>query len=161
MRPLKSYEPSQGAARQRTRAPIPHSQGDGQLALDLHIGPSAPRAAEPPANAPLDRKLIGRMITTILEACQGHRPIGQVRPLLETGLYHRLLTGEPLRGQPYIVRSVHTCRPADGAVETCATVHSGSRAFAIAARFETTPSGWRCTRFELLNPRATRHRMSA
>jgi hypothetical protein len=102
----------------------------------------------------MDPQFLGRMMTTILEACQGRRPATQVRPLLVPELYDRLLATAPPR-QPYVVRSVHTCRPADNVVETCAVVHCGPRALAVAARFETSPTGWRCTEFDLLKPRPT------
>jgi hypothetical protein len=106
----------------------------------------------------MDRQFLGRMMTTILEACQGRRPATQVRPLLVPELYDRLLTTEAPSRQPYVVRSVHTCLPADDVVETCAVVHCGSRALAVAARFESSPTGWRCTQFDLLKPRPARYR---
>jgi hypothetical protein len=105
--------------------------------------------------------LVVRMVTAILEAHEGRRPPSQVRPLLEAELYQRLLTGTRPSARPFVVRKVHTCVPAEDAVEACATVHTGTRVFALAARFEKKPSGWRCTSFELVTPNAARHRMSA
>ena len=163
IRPLTPYEPAERAGTRVVRARVEHSRGDGQLALPLAIGPSArlPPPADPPRNAPQDRQFAGRMMTKILEACQGRRPLAQIRQLLEPELYERLLAAEPPGKQPCVMRSVHTCRPADNTVESCATVHSGPRAFAIAARFEISPTGWLCTRFELLRPRVRQHRLSA
>jgi hypothetical protein len=158
IRPLTQYEPAERPTTRKTRALVRHSRGDGQLALPLPLGAAAPREAGPPVRAPLDRQFLGRMVTTILEACQGRRPATQVRPLLVPELYDRLLAAEPPSGQPYVVRSVHTCLPADDVVETCATVHCGPRALAVAARFESSPTGWRCTQFDLLKPRPTRAR---
>lgn len=158
LRPLTPYEPSERPSVRKVRALVRHARGDGQLALPLQLGPVAPRVADPPASAPMDRQFLGRMMTTILEACQGRRPATQVRPLLVPELYDRLLATEPPGRQPYVVRSVHTCRPADNVVETCAIVHCGPRALAVAARFETSPTGWRCTQFDLLKPRPTRSR---
>jgi hypothetical protein len=167
IRPLTPYEPSEPSERATARvttARILRSSGDGQLALPLMIGPPSPppvAPAQPSRNAQRDRQFAGRLMTKILEACQGRRPLAQIQRLLEPELYERLLTAEPPGRQPCVLRSVHTCRPVDDAVETCATVHSGPRAFAAAARFETSQSGWLCTRFELLKPRARQHRMSA
>jgi hypothetical protein len=156
--PLTPYEPSERPSAGKVRALVRQARGDGQLALPLELGPASPRAADPPPTAPMDRQFLGRMMTTILEACQGRRPAMQVRPLLVPELYARLLATEPSSRQPYVVRSVHTCRPADDVVETCAVVHCGPRALAVAARFETSPTGWRCTQFDLLKPRPPRAR---
>jgi hypothetical protein len=156
--PLTPYEPSERPGVRTVRALVPHAGGDGQLALPLRLGPATPPAPGPTASAQPDRRFLGRMMTTILEACQGRRPAIQVRPLLVPELYDRLLATEPPGRQPYVVRSVRTCRPADNVVETCAVVHCGPRALAVAARFETSPTGWRCTQFDLLKPRPARAR---
>jgi hypothetical protein len=164
IRPLTPYEPAERTGTRVTRARVQHSRGDGQLALPLAIGAPAPPGrtpAGPQRNAQLDRQFAGRMLTKILEAYQGRRPMVQIQRLLEPELYERLRTAEPPSRQPCVVRSVHTCRPAANAVETCATVHSGPRAFAVTARFETSESSWLCTRFEILKPRARQHRLSA
>lgn len=100
----------------------------------------------------LDRRQVRRLVTTILEACDGRRPAVQVRPILEPSLYGTLLgNGRRSRGS-YMPRSVHLCHPAEGAVEACATVEHGVRFVALAARFQRTSSGWCCTRFHLLQP---------
>lgn len=164
IRPLAPYEPSEPAERMITRARILRSADDGQLELPLTFGPPAPRPgapSDPPRNAQRDRQFAGRMMTKILEACQGRRPLAQIQRLLEPELYERLLAAEPPSKQPCVVRSVHTCRPSDSTVETCATVHSGPRAFAVAARFETSETSWLCTRFELLRPTTRRRQLSA
>lgn len=163
MRPLTPYEPSKQAASTIPRAPVCPSRAGGQLELDLPVTarPPAPQTGAPAPTAALDRRLLARMIVTILEAQDGRRPTAQVRPLLEPGLYHRLMTSPRPGSTHRTVRSVHSCQPCDDAVEACATVHTGSRAFAVAVRFERSAAGWRCTRFDLLKPHSPGHRMSA
>ncbi len=102
--------------------------------------------------ATLDRRQIRRLVTTILEACDGRRPAIQVRPIVDPSLYGMLLDRGRRPGDGYVTRSVHLCHPADGAIEACATVEHGTRYVALAARFQRTRSGWLCTRFHLLEP---------
>jgi hypothetical protein len=167
LRPLTPYEPNKRAATRRTpasTAPLAPDDGSGQLALDLVLRTRVNHECQKPPNgdsAP-DQRYLGRVITTVLEATEGRRPAVQVRPLLEPRLYARLFaTARTSSGARYTLRSVHARQPTDSALETCATVHSGRQAFAIAARFEKTRSGWRCTRFEVLKPPALRQRRRA
>lgn len=163
LRPLTPYEPNKRRPPVSAPPPAP-DDGSGQLTLDLVLPAKLTHECRKPPNgdsAP-DQRYLGRVITSVLEATEGRRPAVQVRPLLEPRLYARLFdSARTSGGIRYTLRSVHARQPADNALETCATVHSGRQAFAIAARFERTRSGWRCTRFELLKPPALRQRRRA
>jgi hypothetical protein len=163
LRPLTPYEPNKRRPAVSAVPPAP-DDGTGQLALDLALSTRVNHECRKPPNghsAP-DHRYVGRVITSVLEATEGRRPAVQVRPLLEPRLYARLFANARTSGgNRYTLRSVHARQPADNALETCATVHSGRQAFAIAARFEKTRSGWRCTRFEVLKPPALRQRRAA
>ncbi|OXM52170.1 Rv3235 family protein [Amycolatopsis alba] len=151
LRRLKSYEPPYRVeGRQVHRAPPP----DNQLVLDLRLAGEPPVVEEfQPAPDTPDRRQVGRLLTTILEACDGRRPASQVRPILDPAL-HSALLDKGRRRPPggYRPKSIHLCHPADGVVEACATVEQNGRSLALAARFERTPTGWVCTRFHLLKP---------
>jgi hypothetical protein len=127
----------------------------GQLTLNLTL-PDLVACGQPTLSADTavpDQRFLGKVIKSVLEATEGRRPAAQVRPLLAPSLYTRLFaTTRSSAGVRYTLRSVHARQPTDNSLETCATVHSGRQAFAVAARFEKTRAGWRCTRFELLKP---------
>lgn len=99
-----------------------------------------PRLAEPQVQA---------LLTTILEAYAGHRPLLQVSALVTPQLLPHLQG--PSR-TAHRAGPVHLCEPADGVLEACARVEAGQRVFALAARFQRTRAGWRCTRFHVLAP---------
>ncbi|WP_052674997.1 Rv3235 family protein [Amycolatopsis orientalis] len=133
------------------RAPTP----DNQLVLDLRL--PGKEFAEIPRTEPgpdtLDGRQVGRLLTTILEACDGRRPAAQIEPILDPAL-HPVLIARSRQRPPggYRPKSIHLCHPADGVIEACATVEQNGRCLALAARFERTPAGWVCTRFHLLKP---------
>ncbi|MEC3980680.1 Rv3235 family protein [Amycolatopsis sp. H20-H5] len=157
LRPLTSCEPARRTTPRR-RALVSVPPPDPQLALDL-----TPRTEllRRPVPGTLDRRQVGRLVTAILEAYDGLRPAGQVRPIVAPELFPQLLHGDRGHGPHHHTRNVHTCHPAEGAVEACVTVDCGPRMLALAARFERGTSGWRCTRFQLLEPRVTQLRLSA
>ncbi|MFE6614823.1 Rv3235 family protein [Amycolatopsis sp. NPDC057786] len=126
---------------------------DNQLVLDLPLfGEAVVEEPRPRPDTP-DGRQVGRLLTTILEACDGRRPAVQVRPILDPALHSALLDrGRRRPSGGYRPKSVHLGHPADGVVEACATVEQNGRCLALAARFERTPSGWVCTRFHLLKP---------
>ncbi|WP_410653904.1 Rv3235 family protein [Amycolatopsis sp. lyj-112] len=155
LRPLKDCEPACRTVSRRSRTVHRVPRPDDQLVLDLPLHGGRLRTAPLPQQVPetLGGRQIGRLLTTILEACDGRRPVIQVRPLLDPALYGVLLDRRRPRPESgYRPRSLHVCHPADGAIEACATVEHGSRFLALAARFERTESGWLCTRFHLLEP---------
>lgn len=154
LRPLTPYEPGRHVAAARPTAITAGQDGEtGQLTLNLTLPALvAEHRRQPSEGAVPDQRFLGKVITSVLEATEGRRPAAQVRPLLAPSLYARLFATARTSGARYTLRSVHARQPTDNALETCATVHSGRQAFAIAARFEKTRTGWRCTRFELLKP---------
>ncbi|MFE5508614.1 Rv3235 family protein [Amycolatopsis japonica] len=153
LRRLEPYEPPYRVADRPDGLTHRAAAPDNQLVLDLPLsGESVVEEPRPSPDTP-DGRQIGRLLTTILEACDGRRPPVQVRPILDPALHHALLESglrRPAGG--YRPKSVHLGHPADGVVEACATVEQNGRCLALAARFERTPSGWVCTRFHLLKP---------
>ncbi|MGW4486915.1 Rv3235 family protein [Amycolatopsis sp. NPDC004368] len=101
---------------------------------------------------PGERQLAGRL-NAILEVLGGRRSAAQVQNLVDPALFARLLTHGRLPSTRHRIGTLHLCRPTDLALETAATVRSGPRVLALAARFERTRTGWVCTRFHLLAPR--------
>jgi hypothetical protein len=163
LRPLTKCEPARRVAARRNRSVQRVPRPDDQLMLDLPLpaGRLRPAPRVRPVPETLDRRQVGRRVTTILEACDGRRPAVQVRPILEPSLYGSLLGKGRRTGGSYVTRSVHLCHPAEGAVEACATVEHGVRFVALAARFQRTSSGWCCTRFHLLEPGTGTRRLAA
>ncbi|KZB87683.1 Rv3235 family protein [Amycolatopsis regifaucium] len=155
---LRRLKPCEPAYRTTIRPdPLTHRvpPPDNQLVLDLPLPGGEPARTPVPRQEPdaLDGRQVGRLLTTILEACDGRRPAVQVQPILDPAL-HRVLLDRARRRPPggYRPKSIHLCHPADGVIEACATVEQNSRCLALAARFERTPTGWVCTRFQLLKP---------
>lgn len=146
LRRLTPYEP-RGSRPGRPPAVFgPGPAADGQLALAL--APARP-PAHPGETGPDPRRLRG-VLTAILEVCGGHRQPAQLRPYLDSEVYHRLVTW-PIGGGRRLLRTVHADAPADGVIEACGTVtDGGDRILAFAACFRRYPDGTRCTAFELV-----------
>ncbi|WP_410580381.1 Rv3235 family protein [Amycolatopsis sp. lyj-108] len=153
LRRLEPFEPPYRLAGRPGRAVHRVAAPDNQLVLDLPLsGEKIVEVPEPRPDTP-DGRQVGRLLTTILEACDGRRPAVQVRPILDPALHSALLDrGRRRPPGGYRPKSIHLCHPADGVIEACATVEQNDRCLALAARFERTPSGWVCTRFHLLKP---------
>ncbi|KDN23380.1 Rv3235 family protein [Amycolatopsis rifamycinica] len=104
-----------------------------------------------PAPRQPDAGEVGHLLNMLLEAYDGRRPAAQVRALVAPEVYAGL--SGPRRPRPrHRTQTIHTCTPAPEVVEACARVEADGRAFALAARFTRTPTGWRCERFALLKP---------
>ncbi|MEV6912892.1 Rv3235 family protein [Amycolatopsis sp. NPDC051071] len=155
LRRLKPFEPAWRLALRRNEAVHRVPPPDNQLMLDLPLSGSGFSQTPPPGPGPdtLDGRQVGRLLTTILEACDGRRPAAQVEPILDPAL-HTVLLARARRRPPggYRPKSVHLCHPVDGVIEACATVEQSTRFLALAARFERKATGWVCTRFTLLKP---------
>ncbi|GAB3909488.1 Rv3235 family protein [Kibdelosporangium lantanae] len=140
LRPLSGYEPPDLPERWTTPKP--------QTTPQLTIPPTRPTTPN-----------LRALLTKLLEVLDGRRPIGQVKSLLANPVYEATLTR--LRTKPHGVRyqlySMHTCWPAETAVELMGRVEAvragGRRALAMVARMELTPDGWRCVVFRLLDGR--------
>ncbi|MFB9904806.1 Rv3235 family protein [Allokutzneria oryzae] len=125
-----------------------------QLMLELDL---TQRRREPSDPVRLRQKRLhdaaGQLITTVLEALDGRRPL---RQLLHTRLaepVHRRLAAQLRRnrpGQTHRLRTVHVCEPAPGVIEASGTIQQGSRVRAVTARLEITEPGWLCTVFAIL-----------
>jgi len=104
---------------------------------------------EPAERGPSRSQLYG-LLRGMLEALDGRRPVEQLRPRLTEHCYRTLVRRlwPEVQSERRIGRSlrrVHTCRPARGVIEACATIQRGGRVEAIAARIEADLRGWKCT----------------
>jgi hypothetical protein len=94
---------------------------------------------------------VGRLLTMLLEAYDGRRPVPQIRGLVAPEVLAGL-SGPHLARPRHRLCRVHVCTPVAGVLEACARVEAAGRSFALAARFARTPAGWQCVRFSLLKP---------
>jgi hypothetical protein len=108
------------------------------------------------------RDRLSRVLCQILEVLDGRRPIEHLRGLADTAVYHALWTRmrqSSTAGHQHRLRSLHTCRPAPGVAELCATVTVSApntrrpTVIAVAARMERHRTGWLCTFLRPLYPR--------
>jgi hypothetical protein len=103
--------------------------------------------------APPGERHLTQRLNTILEVLGGRRPAAQIEQLVDPALFARLIAHPRLPGTRHRIGPLHVCHPTDTAVEACATIRSGPRVLALAARFQRMRPGWVCTRFHLLAPR--------
>ncbi|MFJ9780730.1 Rv3235 family protein [Amycolatopsis sp. NPDC101161] len=104
-----------------------------------------------PAPRQLEASEVGRLLTMLLEAYDGRRPVPQIRGLVAPEVYAGFSGPRWTRPRHRLCR-VHTCTPAPDVIEACTRVEADGRSFALAARFTRTPAGWQCVRFALLKP---------
>jgi len=107
------------------------------------------RREEPVERGPSRSQLYG-LLRGMLEALDGRRPVEQLRTRFTDPGYRALVRRirAEIRGERTAARGlrrVHTCRPARGVIEACATIQRGGRVEAIAARIESDHRGWKCT----------------
>lgn len=147
--PLNPYEPTEFGER---------SQGEvaeGQLSLDdllaeLHAENVTRHAYT--LTAP-GRRILHRVLTALIEVQAGSRAASQLDDWLSPVLQRRFRATPRRASTRYVLRNIHVCRPADGALEVCGTAHLTHRAYALVARFEHDGGGWRCTLFTVLGRR--------
>jgi hypothetical protein len=141
LRALPGYEPTAGPARPR---PIARRR----LRLVEDPPPAPPPVDEVPAVV-LVR--IRNLINQVLEAIDGRRPVGQLRPHFTTTAYGSVQTRARGRVAPRRSRltSLHARQPAAGVVEACAVAEIDARPRALAARFEVREP-LRCSVFRVL-----------
>ncbi|GAA3991287.1 hypothetical protein GCM10022247_07610 [Allokutzneria multivorans] len=125
-----------------------------QLMLRLDLGKRRIDGQDPVrARRQRTRTSAGHLISMILEALDGRRPL---RQLLHTRLaepVHRRLVAELRDSRPghtHRLRTVHVCEPAEGVIEANGTITAGPRVRAVVARIECTDRGWLCTTFTIL-----------
>ena len=127
VRALPSYEPEPGRpaiglARRRLRL--------------VEDPPRTPPAAEELPAALRDR--IRHLVNQVLEAIDGRRPVGQLRPHCTPQAFAAIETRSRGRAAPSRSRllSLHVRQPSEGVLETCGLAEIDARPRAIAARFE-------------------------
>jgi hypothetical protein len=113
--------------------------------------PQTPHAAaEEEVPAALSER-IRHLINQVLEAIDGRRPVGQLRPHCTPQAFAAIETRS--RGRAAANRSrllrLHTRQPTEGVVEACGLAEIDARPRAIAARFELRER-LRCSVFRVL-----------
>lgn len=139
-----------------TTRPVPVSTSTS-LAPVTGLAPTDPPTGETPREAPAERgpsrSELHALLRAILEALDGRRPVEQLRHRFSNHCYRILLRqrrDENGQGRVRCLNRVHTCRPAQGVIELCATIRRSGRMEAVAARIEFDHLGWRCTAMLLL-----------
>ncbi|SEO59981.1 Rv3235 family protein [Amycolatopsis saalfeldensis] len=133
-------------------APRPHPARKRPGSRPVRDLPPADRLVTTLPEPPDDHRLTQRL-NTILEVLVRRRPAAQIEHLVDPALFARLREHPRLPGTRHRIGPLHVCHPSDTAIEACATIRSGPRVLALAARFQQTRSGWVCMRFHLLAPR--------
>lgn len=139
---LHPYEP-------RHARPGPGGRA-GPLTLDLPLQPGKPAVEQD--GPPLGLRQVRAVLNLILEVRAGYRPPARLRALVHPRLYRLLCEETQAANARYTLKTVHASRVAPKAVEACGTAHRQGRAYAVVARFERAPQGWRCTLFDLIRP---------
>ncbi|GAA3434524.1 Rv3235 family protein [Kutzneria kofuensis] len=141
VRALPGYEPKTSPLRAQriTRR---------RLRLVEDLPPQPPAADEVPA-ALVDR--IRHLVNQVLEAIDGRRPVGQLRPHFTPTAYSAIQTRSRGRATPNRsrLRRLHARQPTAGVVEACGLAEIDARPRAIAARFEVREA-LRCSVFRVL-----------
>lgn len=114
------------------------------------FGPSLTRRTDLPDAAAAGR----RVVTSVLEAFAGRRPMSQLQALVTPALYTALSSGRRPRWctdgtAALLVTSVRACEPVDGVAEVSAVARRAGRAHAVAARLEGLDGRWRCTALQV------------
>ncbi len=132
---------------------------DAPDAPDAVAGPEVDHAAPPVPDdlqgTPDLRRRAHQVLSLVLEAIDGRRPIGHVAPHLHPGAlrYVRAALARPQVRPTGRLSSLHVSRPRADAVEVTAVRRVGPRARAVAARFEGSPDEpdrWRCVTLRLM-----------
>jgi hypothetical protein len=135
--------------------------------LPTGVGSTPPGGVDPvfdrqptgTSELPDARTWVARLSRAAVEVQLGVRPIAQLRRWLSDEVYDDLQRATGRRGHrvaeprrrpasrpPRVVlRTVRTCEVGDGAVEGCAVVDDGRRAWALVLRLEGADGRWRCT----------------
>jgi hypothetical protein len=147
--PLRLVVPGAAVPRPAHR-PGPRPRHDHPIRPEKDFGPEYCGRADLP-----DPRAGGRrLLTLVLEAFAGRRPIGQLRPLASQGLFAAVSAGRRPRWcaegtAPFAVGPVHLCEPVDGVAEVSAVVSRAGRAHAVAARLEGIDGRWLCTALQI------------
>ncbi len=114
------------------------------------FGPSLTRRSDLPDAAAAGR----RVVTLVLEAFAGRRPMSQLQTLVTPALFTALSSGRRPRWctdgtAALLVTSVRASEPVDGVAEVSAVARRAGRAHAVAARLEGLDGRWRCTALQV------------
>jgi hypothetical protein len=114
------------------------------------FGPSLTRRTDLPDASAAGR----RVVTLVLEAFAGRRPMAQLQAVVTPALFTALNSGRRPRWctegtAALLVTSVRTCEPVDGVAEVSAVARRAGRAHAVAARLEGIDGRWRCTALQV------------
>ncbi|MEU2347487.1 Rv3235 family protein [Modestobacter sp. NPDC049651] len=125
--------------------PTPAGPGD-----DRHFGPTWTRRTDLPDAAVTGR----RLVTLVLEAFAGRRPVSQLQAVVSPPVFAALSSGRRPRWcaegtSPVLVGAVRVCEPVDGVAEVSAVARRSGRAHAVAARLEGIDGRWRCTSLQI------------
>ena len=117
---------------------------------EADFGPSLTRRTDLPDAAAAGR----RVVTLVLEAFAGRRPLSQLQPVVTPALFTALSSGRRPRWctegtATLLVTSVRACEPVDGVAEVSAVARRAGRAHAVAARLEGLDGRWRCTALQV------------
>lgn len=139
LRVLPGYEPKTGPLR-------PHRITRRRLRLVEDLPPEP--VQEVPA-ALVSR--IRNLLCQVLEAIDGRRPVGQLRPQFTPTAFGSIQTRARGRVAPKRSRltRLHTTQPTTGVVEACGLAEIDARPMALAARFEVREP-LRCSVFRVL-----------
>jgi len=102
------------------------------------------------------RRRVHQVVGLVLEVLAGRRPPAQLVPHLDPSAVRYVraaLAQRPAEHRPSRLTSLHVHRPCADAVEVAAVHRAGTRAGALAARFEgrpDEPGRWRCVTVRLL-----------
>lgn len=130
---------------------------DAEAPVAASTAPAAPPVLPVPdlhATTELRRRA-HQVLSMVLEAVDGRRPLGHVTPHLAPRAlrYARAALARPVFRPTGRLTSLHLSRPRPDAVEVAAVHRVGPRARAVAARFEGSPDApdrWRCVSLRLL-----------
>ena len=123
------------------------------------VGPPARTPVSVPADLPFDpavRARARRVLQVVLEVLDGHRPPGQLSPILDPSplAYLRAVAGQMAVGRRQRSRlgTIRVCQPHEAAAEVAAVCRVGGRIRALAMRLEQAGAdpGWRCRAIRLI-----------
>jgi uncharacterized protein DUF6459 len=140
LQPLGPYEPHHD---------LPETGEQSAVEAPREPGISGGRPGAPP----IELRQLRAVLNLILEVRAGHQPPARLHALVHPRLFRLLSEEVTVTTARYTLKSVHACRVAPDAVEVCGTAHSQGRAYAVTARFERAPQGWRCVFFDFIRPR--------
>jgi hypothetical protein len=114
------------------------------------FGPAFTRRSDLPDASAAGR----RVVTLVLEAFVGRRPMTQLQAVVTPALFTALNSGRRPRWcaegtATLLVTSVRACEPVDGVAEVSAVARRAGRAHAVAARLEGIDGRWRCTALQV------------